>query len=222
MDRRQLLNDTEETQRIILEGFQSSLWTAIPCIVESVNLNEMTIEAQPAIRGTVENERGELTSVNLPKLVDVPITFQSAGGFTITLPIAKGDECLVIFASRCIDAWWQSGGINVPAETRMHDLSDGFAIFGPKSLPKKISGISSTALQIRNDAGTSYVELSADGKIKLVSPSEIDINGNLKVTGTISATGEVTANSATTPIPLSTHKHTGVTTGGGTSGPPTP
>lgn len=215
-DRRQLLNDAEEAQRLVLDGRQSNIWTAMPCIVTSVDFSTMTLEAQPAIQGTIEDENGVSRSVNYPLLVDVPIVFPSAGGFTLTMPIAVGDEVLVIFASRCIDSWWQSGGIGRPMEARMHDLSDGFAIPGPKSQPKKISGISSTGAQIRNDAGTTYIEISADGKIKLVSPTEVKITGNLKVSG------EVTAMSETIPIALSTHTHSGVTPGGGTSGPPVP
>ena len=204
--------------RLMLDGRQSSIWTAIPAIVQSVDFETMTVEVQPTIQGTVEDENGAVQSVNLPLLVDVPIVFPSAGGFLITLPIAVGDEVLVVFASRCIDAWWQSGGINRPMEARMHDLSDGFAIPGPRSQLKLPGGaISSTGAQIRNDAGTSYVEIAADGKIKLVTPSEVDITGNLVVSGSISG-ASVTAGG----IGLTTHKHTGVTTGGGVSGGPTP
>ncbi len=219
--RDQLINDPETAMRLALDGRQATIWTAMPGIVKKVTLADMTVEVQPAIQGTIEDETGAMQSVNLPLLVDVPIVFPSAGGFTITLPVAVGDEVLVIIASRCIDAWWQSGGIQRPMEARMHDLSDGFAIPGPKSQAKKISGISSTGVQIRNDAGTSYVEIAADGKIKLVSSSEIDITGNLKVTGTIAATSTVTGNTATTPISLTTHTHTSGIPGNPT-GPPLP
>lgn len=219
MDRAQLLNDAEAAQRDVLDGRQSTIWTAMPCLVTKVDLTKMTLEAQPAIQGTLLNEDGSTTTVNYPLLVDVPIVFPSAGGFTITFPIAAGDEVLVIFASRCIDAWWQSGGIGRPMEARMHDLSDGFAIPGPKSQPKKISGISSTALQIRNDAGDAYIEIAADGKVKIVS-SEFDLVGNLKVTGNIQATGTIVADSLATAISLTNHRHTGVTGGTGFSGDP--
>ncbi len=114
----------------------------------------MTIEAQPAIQGVVEDESGGSEAVNLPLLIHVPIIFPSGGGFLITFPLSEGDEVLVMFASRCIDAWWQSGGIQRPLEYRMHDLSDGFAIPGPRSLPNTVSDISTTDLQIRNDDGT--------------------------------------------------------------------
>lgn len=219
MDRNQLLNDNEEALRLAFDGRLSGLWTAMPCIVTAVDLSNMTISAQPVIQGKIEDENGLTRNVNLPLLIMVPIIFPSAGGFTITLPIAVNDEVLVIIASRCIDAWWQSGGIQVPMEARMHDLSDGFAIPGPKSLPNVISGISATGAQIRNNAGTTYIEIAADGKIKLVSPSSIEIDGNLNVDGNIVATGEVTG--GLVPINLTTHTHTSASPGNPT-GPPLP
>ncbi len=214
MDRKQLLNDAEEALRLALDGRQSILWTAMPCIVQSVNFTKMTIEAQPAIQATIEDENGATQSVNLPLLLDVPLVFPSAGGFTITLPIASGDEVLVVFASRCVDSWWQSSGVGKAPEFRMHDLSDGFAIPGPRSQPRVVPSISSTGAQIRNDAGTSYIEIAADGKIKLVSPIGLEMTGNLTVSG------EVIANSATVPVHLSLHVHPGVIVGGANTGGP--
>jgi hypothetical protein len=229
-DRAQLYNDPEEAFRIAFEGKQSGMWTAIPCIVTAVDLTKMTCSAQPAIQGTVEDENGVKQSVNYPMLVDVPICFPKAGGFLLTLPIAVNDEVLVVFSSRCIDAWWQSGGIQRPMEARMHDLSDGFAIPGPCSVPNVPAGaISATGAQLRNAAGTTYIEIAADGKIKLVSPAGVEVTGNLTVTGVLNFTGNLVVSGTVTALDFiagllgfTTHKHTGVTTGAGTSGGPTP
>jgi hypothetical protein len=222
----QILNDKETALRYALDGRQAQIWTAMPAIVTKVNLTAMTLECQPAIKGVQSNEDGSTTYVNLPVLLDVPICFPSAGGFTLTLPIAIGDEVLVIIANRCIDGWWQLGGIQVPIESRMHDLSDGFAIPGPRSQPRVVLNISATNAQLRNDAGTTYIEITPTGKINLVAPSGIGLTGPLTltgalaVTGAITATGEVTAKSLTTPVALSTHIHSGVTTGSGDTGAP--
>jgi Phage protein Gp138 N-terminal domain len=165
-DPRQYLNDQEEGMRLAMEGKQAGVWTAMPAIVTSVNLEKMTLDATIAIQGRYENPDGSISWVNIQPIQDVPICFPSGGGFTITMPIAVDDEVLLVFAARCIDAWWQSGGTgNLPMEYRMHDLSDGFAIPGPKSIPKTISGISATDLQIRNNAGTTYLSITAAGKI---------------------------------------------------------
>lgn len=234
MDRNQIVNDPELAMRIILDGRQSKIWTAIPGIIDSVDFSDLTCSVQPTIQGVAENEDGSKTLVDLPLLIKVPLVFPKGGGFSITFPVAEGDEVLVVFSSRCIDAWWQSGGINRPMEARMHDLSDGFAIPGPYSVPNVIDSVSSSSLQIRNDAGTSYIEIDETGKIKLLSATTIDvvaptinlsgtinIAGTLAVTGGISATGSISATNVTAGVvSLLTHVHSGVTTGGGTSGPP--
>ena len=165
MDRNEILNDPETAIRYGLQGLQSQIWTSFPAIVESVDLTTMTLECVPAIKGVNYQEDGSKIYVTMPVLVDVPIVFPSAGGFSITFPIAVGDEVLVVIGCRCIDAWWQSGGIQQPIELRMHDLSDGFAIPGPRSQPRVVSGISSTDIQIRNDSGTCLIGMGTDTKI---------------------------------------------------------
>ncbi len=185
MDANQLLNDTETALRLMMDGRQAGIWSAMPGIVKAVDLVAMTLSVQPAIRSTITDEDGNVIAVDLPLLVDVPVVFPSAGGYSITFPIAVGDEVLVVFASRCIDSWWQSGGFqNVPMEARMHDLSDGFAIPGPRSKPRVLGGISATALQIRKDDGSKFIEIAAGG---------INITGNVNVTGSIITSGDVTS-----------------------------
>lgn len=216
-DRAELLNDVEEANRLMMDGRQAVIWSAIPGIITKVDLTKMTVEVQPAIQGSVTDQDGRVQFVNLPILADVPIVFPSAGGFSITFPIAIGDEVLVVFSSRCIDQWWQSGGIQKPMEARMHDLSDGFAIPGPRSQPNVLSGVSATNLQIRNNANSVKIEVTAAGAVNILA-STVAITGNLTVSGTIVSTGEISKGA----IGLSTHKHSGVSTGGGTSGGPVP
>lgn len=212
MDRNQLLNDPETVHRYAQDGLQSRMWTALPAIVTKVDLSKMTLECQPTIKGVVTNPDQSISYVDLPVLLDVPIVFPGAGGFILTFPIAAGDEVLVIFSSRCIDAWWQGGGVQIAPETRMHDLSDGFAIPGPRSQPKVVSGISSTKAQLRNNAGSVFLEIGASG---------ISIQGNLSVTGSITAQGAVTSGVGPASVTLGTHTHTSTTPGNPTS-PPTP
>ena len=159
MDRGQLTNDPEEAMRSVLDGRQADTWTAMPGIVESINHAEMTLSVQPSIKAPVRDEFGNVEFVKLPLLLDVPICFASAGGFTLTLPIKEDGEVLVIISSRAIDSWWQSSGVQKPIEARMNDLSDGFAIPGPRSLPNVISNIDPDRAQLRNDAGDVYLSL---------------------------------------------------------------
>lgn len=209
-NRAELRNDTEEALRLAFDGRLSMLWTSFPGIVTSVDLEKNTCAVQPAIQGVIEDDNGGTTFVNLPVLVDVPIVWPKAGGFVLTFPLAANDEVLVHVASRCIDAWWQSGGIQKPMEARMHDLSDGFAYPGISSQPNVVANVSSTAVQLRDLAGTKYIEINASG-IKLKA-STINVEGNLVVTGQVTA--------GTPAVNLTSHHHTGVTSGPSNTGGP--
>jgi len=129
------------------------------------------VSVQPAVTGRVTLPDGSRVSVVLPLLVDVPVVFPSGGGFTLTFPIAAGDDCLVVFGSRCIDAWWQAGGVQEPLEARMHDLSDGFALVGPFSQPRVLPGVSAEDVELRTDDGQAHVAIKPDYTIRAENPA---------------------------------------------------
>lgn len=152
--------------QIALDGRQSLMWTAMPGFVTKVNLSENTVEVQVTLTQPVTDEAGDTTQITIKPLLDVPLVFPNAGGFALTFPVAVNDEVLVVFASRCIDAWWQSGGVQKPMENRMHDLSDGFAIPGVRSKPNALASISATKVQLRNNAGTVYFQVGTKFAMK--------------------------------------------------------
>lgn len=203
MDKRERFNDPEEQQRIALEGLQVKIWTAIPGIVHAFRPGGPTgqiVDVQPSIKGRVMAPDGSTQSVNLPMLLDCPVGWQGGGGVTLTFPIKPGDECLVVFASRCIDAWWALGGIQEQAELRMHDLSDGFAFVGVRSKPRSFS-VSTDAAQLRTDDGQAYIEINPTTYgIKAHTPTTIVAEAGQSITATagtsISATAgtNITAN----------------------------
>lgn len=82
--------------------------------------------------------RGSPSSVSLPLLRDVPVFMP------VLFEIQEGDACMVIFADRDIDAWFETGEAEVPPSGRMHSLSDGFAFVGfrPRVIPSEVEGSS--------------------------------------------------------------------------------
>lgn len=213
------LNERSPTQLQIIKSAVNAalanLWTALPCEVVEYNSDAVTVNVQPCIKIPVHLPDGEIETVELPMLLDVPVMFPCAGGFTITHPINVGDECLVNFADRNIDVWWQSGGIQNPFDTRKHDLSDGFAFFRPQSQAKKISGISKTDLEIRNDAGTCKIQVTPSGEIHFVGTKSVfhhpvEMKSTLTVEGVIESLSDVLAKT----VSLFSHKHGGVQGGG--------
>lgn len=207
--------------RATAKGELSNVWTTLPGIIESYDAQAVTVCVQPAIKIPIRREDGELETVMLPLLLDVPVIFSGSGGFTITHPIKKGDECLVSFACRNIDLWWQSGGVQDPFDMRKHDLSDGFAFFRPQSQAQKISDISLENFEIRNDSNDCKVQITKDGELnffgkKATFKCPVEMESTLTVKGLVKSFTDVVANA----ISLLKHKHGGVKGGDSTTAEP--
>lgn len=195
--------------RDMLAAARLDIHTALPGIIQSFDAKKMTCTVQPAIRGAIIAKDGKASAVDLPLLVDCPVLFQGGGGYSLTFPLRKGDDCLVIFAERCIDAWYQSGGIQNAAEYRLHDLSDGFVLAGVRSQPAVVkNGVTMTGPELRTDSGSAFLRLKGNA-IEIVAPSGITID-----TPQIQVTGDVIAGG----ISLIHHVHGGCQ--GGTTGQP--
>lgn len=242
------LGSKEQADARLAQAIMSAMRVSMPGIIQSFDPDAVTAVVQPAIKGVEQDASGADVSVNIPLLVDVPVVFPRGGGCTLTFPVKAGDECLVIFADRCIDFWWQSGGIQEPVDERMHDLSDAFCIVGPQSQAKKISGISTTSTQLRTDDGAAFVEVAAghdvtvktpgkltaiaEGGTEITSP-EIVLNGNVTINGNLSQGMGDSGGTATMHGPvtvtndvtaggksLMTHTHGGVEHGNDSTGEP--
>ncbi|MBU9175845.1 Gp138 family membrane-puncturing spike protein [Burkholderia gladioli] len=177
MNRNERIDDPLAALRAVVRGQQAEIWTALPGIIESYDPGAQTVAIQAGLKVPVRAGDGTLTTVELPQLVDCPAQFPSGGNSTLTFPVAHGDECLVVFASRCIDAWWQSGGVQELADTRMHSLSDGFALLGFRSQPRVLANVSTTSAQLRSDDGATFIDLNPTaGTLKLVAPGGLEID----------------------------------------------
>lgn len=212
-------NEQDVTQ-LVQDNAKASVTNALPGIIRSFDPETVTCDVDIAItaRMTKAGTMGEdfqYESVRYPILNDLPVVFPRGGGVTLTFPVKDGDECLIVFSSRSIDFWWQNGGVQERADGRVLDLSDAFVIPGPQSQAQKISGISTSAAQLRTDDGAAFVEVAAGGAITITS-SQITLNGPVQVNGTITSTGDQTANG----ISQINHTHGGVQSGGSNTGKP--
>ena len=202
------IQDMRSLEQAIIGHVDSAiknLHTCLPGIIVSFDPVKQTAQVQPALKRVF----AETGAVNLPVCVDVPVVFPGGGGYFLTFPVAPGDECLLMFSERCIDYWYASGGTQEPAEYRTHDYSDGIAIVGLNSQPRKLSGLNMSATELRHRTGGARIRLFSDS-VEIVAPSGVSITGNVVVTG------EVTANG----IPLSAHVHGGVAAGDKKTGVP--
>lgn len=77
-------------------------------------------------------ENGEYKPVlqDYPVLVDVPVWGPRGGGAYLNMPIAAGDQALILFNDRDINNWY-AGKLNGDlASNRLHSISDGIAFVG--------------------------------------------------------------------------------------------
>jgi phage baseplate assembly protein gpV len=211
MDRRERYFNPAEVFLLAQDDLQSRIWTGLPCVVTAFpaasGISKMMLDCQPQIAARVLNSAtGKFETIQLPPLVDVPIQWPGGGGVTLTFPIKPGDECWVVFGSRCIDSWWQqgpgtaeaTGDIVPPPDQRMHSLSDGVAYVGIRSKPREFD-VDATTAQLRSDDNAAIISLDPDAHDIEVSTTDGDVDvlagdGNVNIT---TSQGEVNANGVT-------------------------
>ena len=241
MDRRTRIDNILVQFQALLAGHQAGIFTALPGIYQGAGKGNQTANVKAAIKGKVLNQSGAWEDREMPLLINLPICWPGGGGFQLTFPLASGDEGLIVFAQRCIDSWWQSGGVQSQAELRMHDISDGFFIPAMLSQSKAPSTAASTStVQLRSADGATYIEVASGNVVNVHSAGGCNITGPVNITGAATITGALTLGGTISgtggaaitgnlhmagtvqagTVVLNTHVHGGVTSGGAsTTGP---
>lgn len=144
-------------------AIQQEIHCALPGVIHSYDAETQTASVQPVIR----DKRSGREYENLPLLLDVPVYFPGGNNVCIGFSVSPGDECLVVFADTCIDAWFRAGGAQNPAFPRRHDLSDGFALVGFRSAVNAMPA-SDRAFSVRVKVQGEWIEplaVKADGTV---------------------------------------------------------
>jgi len=156
-------------------------------------------------KGLVKNS-DEYTKVDRPLLHDVPVQFPFGGGFSITMPVKTGDDCLVLFAQRGMDHWLYDGSMEAgklgtrpsPQHMRMHNYSDALCIVGFNPEPKAIQGFDADNIVIRNADNTTKITIAessvvVDAATVTVNATTATLNANATVNGDLDVTGDISA-----------------------------
>lgn len=168
--------------------------TAIPVKVTKVMPGSGSVGYVAAVP-LVNNMDAEGNAVNVAVIPSLPY-FRLQGGkvAVITDPVV-GDIGLAVFCQR--DTSNVVAGTTEPVQAgsfRNFSMSDGWYIGG-----------------FLNQAPETFLELKQDGTAVLTALSGVTINGDVVINGELTAKG----------IVYSTHKHTGVQSGGSNTGTPT-
>ena len=236
MDRRVRIDNDLIKFQALLKSWQSNIFTALPGIYEAAGKGNQTANVQASVKAKVLGQDGNWSDMTLPMCINCPVVYPGGGGFQMTFPLSKGDEGLIVFAQRCIDAWWERGGVQSQAEMRMHDISDGFFIPAMLSQSKAPATAASTStVQLRSSDGATYIEVAAGNLVNVHASAGTTITGPVTITGaltlggTISGTGgapiagnlHMAGNVQGGSVVLNTHIHGGVQPGSGVTAGPT-
>lgn len=186
--------------------------TAIPGHVLAFNPSKQLAQVQAGVEKLDVNG----TSITPPPIVMVPVCFPG-GQYSLEYEIAKGDEGLIIFSQRCIEAWIDQGGVSPQKYRRFHDFNDALFLPGFRSQKNKMQSFENNGIRLRDPAGAGYIWLKNDGTAEIAA-TMLNIIGNVTVAGNTAITGALTNNGTNVG---NTHVHGGVQAGSSNTSTPT-
>jgi uncharacterized protein (DUF2345 family) len=113
------------------------------------------------------------SNIDYPVVSGVPVVFMASGGASITLPVKKGDTCLLLFTDRDMSNWLLGGTGQNPNSTRMHNLSDAIALMGLFPFTKASQAENNTDVLITYSG--SKIILKPDGVLNIETTKDVNI-----------------------------------------------
>lgn len=138
----------------LVDARAARIETTLPAVIVSYDDSTQRAIVRPTVRSALVDASGNRVTRDIPPIAGVPVAFPSASGFSITWPLSAGDPCTLVFASRDIAGWLQTGKVpSDPVDPRRHDITDAICIPGGRSFKDPIpgAGVASSALVIRGD-----------------------------------------------------------------------
>jgi phage gp45-like len=153
----------------LMRKISGGIRVAMPASIESYDFKTQKADIKIDMQELYHNG----TSLDYPVLSGVPVIFPRCGGASITMPIMRGDTCLVMFLDRDSTAWLLGGKNVKPKSMRSHHLSDAVAIMGLSPFTNKSPSKNNTDMLISFDG--SEIVLKPKGNIDIFSAKEINV-----------------------------------------------
>lgn len=169
----QSLPTSDLTLKDVLNNLKRDVMLSLNChhigTIESFNASTQTVSVSIAYTRTIftfnpATNQYLPTQVNYPLLSDVPVISLGGGPTCLTMPIAKGDQCLVLFNDRDLNNWFQ-GVLNTSVQSpRAHSLSDGLALVGLYTSSNQLTDYDTARAMLRTgNTANSITALGVNG-----------------------------------------------------------
>jgi hypothetical protein len=198
----------EKVNAMLGDEIKQSINTMLLCKVVKFDSATQRVDLRPCIKIRYTDNKslkkmytrmGKLinySEMELPVLLNVPVSYPRSGNFMITLPVTVGDVGMLIISQQDLSIWKKQGGSDVSTDNiDLFNINDGVFLPYVPSLASAVSDYSSTALEIRD--GVSKIKMDASGTIA--------ITGNVSISGTLTATTDVVGGGKS----LKNHTHSG-------------
>ena len=173
----------------------------MPGIIESVDNDTKKANVRVSLKTKLLSE---IEAKELPMLFDIPISFFQTTDTIISLPVKKGDDCMIFFCERSIDIWKAntsqelSDRIIDPKDPRKHNLSDAFCVPICKPIATGLTGDSDKIKIAYTEQNKLTIDENGHLKYQIHDGSFLDIMANeLKYTSSTGAIFKVNGNELT-------------------------
>lgn len=143
-----------EILRLAMDYELQDLYKALPGRIETYDPVTQKANVKPLIMRKIATDEGEELTEPLPIVTQVKVGFLQAGDFEMSVPVKKGDFCLLLFCDRSIDAYMAGQGDDTdPNDFRIHDISDAYALVGFGPFSKSLLRASADNMVIGHKSG---------------------------------------------------------------------
>lgn len=193
-------NQMDFAIRSVLSGIATTTLVQVKA-VRAVGADRFEVDAQPM----VAQVDGAGNAVEHGVIHGIPVWRVQGGTSAVIVAPAEGDIGMAAFCSSDISGVKRTQAPTTPGSFRKFDWGDGI-YFGC----------------VLGQAATQFVRMDSEG-VSITSPLAVTVDTpTASFTGDVDVTGKITTGAGSTfnGKSFDTHTHSGVTTGGGTSGPP--
>jgi hypothetical protein len=180
------VTSSEKELSTLADNIKADVQTMIIAKVVKVYTETQRVDVQPCITIKVEDPDGvkevytrtgkkvKVSELEMPVILNVPLSHPRSGNFMITLPVAVDCYGMLFFSSQDINVWKAKGGTGIEQKNlAQFDIND--AVFLPyvASDSDVVSDYNADALEVR--AGDDKLTMAGDGKVS--TNCDIEING---------------------------------------------